>query len=267
MGKQTGAKTVKERLGAFDPPPGYRSDAVQDLPEINSAEFIKVVESRRSVRRFTETPVPKEILQRCIELALLSPNSCNLQPWEFIILETPALRDKINRACLSQNAARTAPSMLAIVARTDTWRQNAADMLDIWPDNPVPPAVRTAFSKNLPFQYRLGGFGLVGLYKRYIYWKQSRKHPIWRGPVTGAERREWATKTTALAAQTLMLALRAHGYDTCPIEGFDRPRAKKLLGLSKHQEIIMFMAAGHRADDGVYEQRVRLPSDRFIKVS
>lgn len=257
-------RTTKERLGAFDPPAGYNSGTEPVLPDINADEFIKVVESRRSVRRFTGTPVPDDVMRRCLELALLSPNSCNLQPWEFLVISSPALREKVNTACLSQNAARTAPNMLAIVARTDTWRQNAADMLDIWPDKPVPPAVRSAFSRNLPFQYRLGGLGLFGLYKRYIYWKQSRKHPIWRGPVTGAERREWATKTTALAAQTLMLALRAHEYDTCPIEGFDRPMAKKLLKLSRHQEIVMFLAAGKRASDGVYEQRVRLPSDRFI---
>lgn len=255
---------LKERSGAFDPPIDYKPDGAA-LPVIDADEFVKVVETRRSVRRFTEEVVPDAIIRRCLDLALLSANSCNLQPWEFVAIKTPEIRAEVNRACLKQNAVRTAPALLAIVARTDTFRQNAADMLDHWPEPEIPKPVRAAFSTTMPFQYSLGWCGLKGLYKRFLYWKASRQSPTWRGPVNRAERREWATKTTALAAQTLMLALRAFGYDTCPIEGFDRPLAKRILNLSEGEEIIMFIAIGKRAGNGIYHKRARLPNDRFIR--
>lgn len=77
------------------------------LPEIDVREFIKVVESRRSVRRFTDEPVPETIVNQCLDLAMLAPNSCNLQPWEFYWIKTDSVREKIIEACLGQNAART----------------------------------------------------------------------------------------------------------------------------------------------------------------
>ena len=49
----------------------------------NSAEFCKVAESRRSVRVYTEEKIPEDVMKKCLEIALLAPNSSNLQPWEF----------------------------------------------------------------------------------------------------------------------------------------------------------------------------------------
>ena len=62
-------------------------DYSEPAPEINTEEFIKVVESRRSVRVYTEENIPEEIMQKCLDLALLAPNSSNLQAWEFYHME------------------------------------------------------------------------------------------------------------------------------------------------------------------------------------
>ena len=76
----------------------------------------------------------------------------------------------------------------------------------------------------------------------------------------------WAHKSTALACQTLMLSLRAFGYDSCPMEGIDSFRIKKLLKLPKKAQICMVISAGRRADNGVYGKRFRLNKERFIKI-
>jgi hypothetical protein len=59
----------------------YYEPAPQD---IDVANFKKVVESRRSVRKFTDKKIPAEVLDDCLDLALLAPNSSNLQPWTFM---------------------------------------------------------------------------------------------------------------------------------------------------------------------------------------
>ena len=52
----------------------YYEAAPQD---IDVANFRKVIESRRSVRKFTDKAIPTEILDDCLDLALLAPNSSN----------------------------------------------------------------------------------------------------------------------------------------------------------------------------------------------
>mgnify|MGYP001407271027 FL=1 len=78
--------------------------------------------------------------------------------------------------------------------------------------------------------------------------------------------RVWAHKTTALACENLMLALRAYGYDSCPMEGMDSKRIRKMLNLPRSAEVSMVISAGKRADNGVYGKRFRLDSDNFIKI-
>ena len=67
----------------------------------------------------------------------------------------------------------------------------------------------------------------------------------------------WAVKSSALACENLMLALRAFGYDSCPIEFHDSSRIKRLLGLPSDAIITMVFLLGKRAANGVYGERLR----------
>jgi len=61
--------------------------------------FIDLVRARRSVRRFTADPVPRELIDRCIEAARLAPSACHRQVWRFIVTEGE-LKDRIVDECL-----------------------------------------------------------------------------------------------------------------------------------------------------------------------
>ena len=58
--------------------------------------------------------------------------------------------------------------------------------------------------------------------------------------------------------------MRAHGYDTCPMEGMDSARVKRLLGLPKAAQITMVISAGKRAEGGVYGARSRFDKVHFV---
>ncbi|QSP93545.1 nitroreductase family protein [Marinobacter salinisoli] len=234
------------------------------LPDINLEEFRKVVRSRRSIRRFKDEPVPKEVLDDCLELATLAPNSSNLQPWEFYVVKTPKLKTKLADACLGQNAAKTAPVLIAIVARPDTWRENARLALEEWPENKMPSIVDKYYRKIAPIHYNQGPFGVLGMAKKAAGLVVGLSRPVPRGPYSPNEMKIWATKSTALAAENLMLALRAHGYDSCPMEGFDECRVRKLLRLPRKGLVTMVLAVGKRAEDGVYNQQYRFDQSRFV---
>jgi nitroreductase len=62
----------------------------------------------------------------------------------------------------------------------------------------------------------------------------------------------WANKSCALACENFMLGMSAHGFDTCPMEGYDSSRVKKILGLHSGDEVVMVISAGKRDQKGVY---------------
>ena len=231
---------------------------------IDVAEFRKVVASRRSVRKFTDKPIPAEVLDDCLDMAMLAPNSSNLQQWEFYVVKSPDKRAKLVEACLNQNAAGTAAELIVIVARTRSWREHARMTLEQWPQPVIPPIVQQYYGRLAPFYYGIGPWGTLGLLKQGIARVSGLFKPVPRGPFNQAEMRLWAAKSVALAAENLMLALRAHGFDSCPMEGFDEVRVRRLLDLPKDAFVVMVLAAGERARDGVYYPRLRFDRARFV---
>lgn len=77
--------------------------------------------------------------------------------------------------------------------------------------------------------------------------------------VSSSDLRVVGHKSTALAAQNFMVSMAALGYDTCPMEGFDSQRLKKVLGLPKKAEISMVIGCGIRKPEGLYGERFRVP--------
>ena len=63
--------------------------------------FIDLVNKRFSCRKFSGKPVEKEKLDLCIEAARLAPSACNSQPWKFLIINDPALKEKVCNAAFS----------------------------------------------------------------------------------------------------------------------------------------------------------------------
>lgn len=59
--------------------------------------FLELVKIRQSVRKYSNAPVSRDLLFRCIEAARLAPSASNSQPWTYIIIDEPAIKDKVAR--------------------------------------------------------------------------------------------------------------------------------------------------------------------------
>ncbi|NTW84673.1 MAG: nitroreductase family protein [Holophagaceae bacterium] len=227
--------------------------------------FYATVEARRTVRSFLPDPVPQEVLNRALDAARLAPSSSNLQPWEFVILRDPRVREAANTICLDQLPAKTAPLLIALISHRETWRRNRDEILRVFESRgALRPSQVTYYRKLIPTIYTTGPFGLLGPLKRGL----ARVLSLFRAvPSFGSrtDQRIVAHKSTALAAATFMLALRAEGYDSCPMEGFDPWRAKALLDLPRGAEVCMFLAVGRRDDKGVWWDRVLMPRDWAVR--
>ncbi len=235
-------------------------------PAIDFAEFRKVVESRRSVRLFDGTPIPEEQVREALDMALLAPNSSNLQPWEFHWVRTPEKKEALVQACLAQPAARSAAELIVCVARTDTWRAMRARMLDAFAaQKDVPASALDYYRRLVPFVYTVGPLGVLARLRGAAMWAVGLFRPVPREPSSRAQLTTWAVKSTALGCENLMLAFRARGWDTCPMEGMDSRRVKSLLGLPRGASVVMVVAAGKRSSKGVYGPRLRFDRALFVK--
>ena len=103
----------------------------EKVPSIDRREFIKVVESRRSVRVYNDEKIPEEDIQKCLDLALLAANSSNLQAWQFYWVKSNSKKKKLVEYCLSQPAARTAQELIVCVAKPTAWKKNSKKMLEL----------------------------------------------------------------------------------------------------------------------------------------
>ena len=129
------------------------------------AAFRQVVESRRSVRRFTDTVISDEVMADCLRLAMLAPNSSNLQPWEFYVIDSTDKRKQAIKNCMGQNAAKTSARLIAVVARTDIWHDHAQQILREYPDKPVPKKVKDYYNKVVTMDFLRGPVNVISAAK------------------------------------------------------------------------------------------------------
>jgi nitroreductase len=228
-------------------------------------DFFEVVETRRSVRKYLPEPVPRAVLQEAIRAALLAPNTSNLQPWEIYWVMNPEKKVALAEACLSQSTATTAAELVVFVARTNTWRRNRKLILEELNKrgNPAQQQI-DYYQKIVPLFYSHGWLGLTGLAKSILFPLVGLFRPVPRGPFSMSSLRATLAKTVALACENFMLAIAAQGYATCPMEGFDEVRVKKILGLDRSASVVMVISVGKQDPTGVYGARMRFDPSLFV---
>ena len=233
---------------------------------MNITAFENIVNNRRSNRKFdAEIEVPDEVIKKAIELAILAPNSSNMQLWEFHWIKDKSVQEKFHPICLNQSAAKTAKHLVAFVGRRDLWKSHAAWNLNLVKSTigDREPSKREKrglqyYSILMPLVYRRDWFGVSTFIRRLVCYIKGFNNPFMR--INGnRDQNVIVHKSCALAAQNFMLAIGAQGYDTCPMEGFDPILARKALGLPKGAELNMIVAVGKGTPEGIHGERKRLP--------
>ncbi len=256
--------------------------------------FNNIVETRRSVRIYNrEETFDSGAVKRSLERAVLSPNSSNLQLWEFYQVKSEARKKELSKLCLSQPAAETANELVVVVVRRDLWKKRIKFNLDVLKKSFEKSGVKMEkaratkdsggvlsriaddkgarqravlqyYGKLMPQLYKGDRFGFFGRIKKIFV----RLFLAPKGPtvheVGYTDTRIIAHKSAALAAQTFMLSMTAEGYDTCPMEGIDTKRIKRWMNLPRGAEISMVIACGKAKPEGIYGPRIRVPNEEVI---
>ena len=233
-----------------------------------------VLNFRRAVRYFAPTPISEEKVRECLRLATLAPSGFNMQLYEFYHITDKTLLEKLAQVCLGQLSATTAQQMVVFVTRQDKHRQHAEMILEFERGNiqrnspPERQAKRIKdkemdYNKLMPFVYSRF-FGLLGLFRKAFGMVTSWFRPMMQ-QLSEGDIRVSVHKSCGLVAQTFMLAMAEEGYDTCPLEGYDSRRIKKLLHLPCGAEVNMVITCGLREQRGIWGERFRLPFEEVYR--
>ena len=235
----------------------------------------EAIKYRRSCRVYKNEPIDPEKVKQCLINASIAPTSSNLQLWEFYHIINKEIIDEIAVACFDQNAAKTAQQLVVVVTRKDLWRKRAKANIDFLNNAFNKPNLDERllkrkkialnyYGKLIPFTY-FDFLGIFGFIKYLVFQMVGIFRPIYR-QTRLSDMRIVAHKSAGLAAQNFMISMAAIGYDTCPMEGSDTLRVKKILNLPSGAEINMVLGCGLRDEKGIYGPRFRVPFEEVYKV-
>ena len=187
---------------------------------------------RRAVKAFDpDHRMTRDEETKLLEAAIQAPTSFNIQHWRFVILRDPELRKKI-RTDLGNDQSQMTDASLLVLMTADT---------QAWAKQPE------------------------------RYWANAPKDVSdllvgWMGPFH--EGREWlqrdeAQRSIGMAMQTLMLAAKAIGYDSCPMIGFDIDGVAKLIDLPDDHVMGPMVAIG-KGTKKTWPKPGQLPLDQLV---
>lgn len=199
-------------------------------------QMLGAIFQRRAVKVFEPAEISEGMREQILNAARHAPSSFNTQPYRFYWVGTAEKKKAVAKLCLGQMPAETAPALIVAVADIGSLTTTSQGQLE-WmrgrsefSEAKIRDYERTAKIGRILFMP--GPFGIFGALKWAIFrvlnlWKTIGMPPVFRQDLF-----KWATKSTSLACENLMIAAESLGLNTCPMEGFDGRRLSKYLGLS-----------------------------------
>ena len=234
------------------------------------SQILEALFHRRAVKAFEPVEISQILREQILDAARHAPSSFNMQPYRFFWVESSARKATAAKLCMGQMPAETASVLVVAVADIGSLAATSQAQSE-WmrrsgfSEAKVRDYERTAKIGRILFMP--GPFGIFGALKWAIFrlvnlWKTMGMPPVFRQDVL-----KWATKSTSLACENLMIAAEALGLNTCPMEGFDGRRLSKFLGLStRYHEIVMVIAVGKKSHAYVLPPQWRRPLDATVTI-
>jgi nitroreductase len=233
-------------------------------------DILAAIFRRRAVKAFEPMEIPQGLREQILNAARHAPSSFNTQPYRFFWVESPDGKAAAAKLCLGQMPAQTASALVVAVADIGSLSATSQSQLE-WmrgngfSDEKLRDYERTAKLGRIIFMPGpLGIFGALkwSVFRLLNFWKIMGMPPLSRQNIF-----KWATKSTSLACENLMIAAEALGLNTCPMEGFDGRRLSRLLGLSAScHEIVMVIAIGKKSRSYVEPPQWRRPLEATVTI-
>ena len=233
-------------------------------------EVLNTIIQRRAVKVFEPVEISDELREQILNAARHAPSSFNSQPYKFYWVQSEAKKAQVAKLCLGQKPAATASALVVAVADLGSLSATSQGQLE-WmrrsnfEEEKICDYERKAKIGRMLFMP--GPFGVFAAIKRCFFRMLNLRIVIGIPPLSRQDLFKWATKSTSLACQNLMIATEALGMNTCPMEGFDGRRLSQYLSLSgRHHEIVMVIAIGKKSRARNEPPRWRRTLDRTVTI-
>ncbi|MEE8576411.1 MAG: nitroreductase family protein [candidate division Zixibacteria bacterium] len=175
-------------------------------------DTFQAINERRAVKHFDpDHKLSDEEGRQLFELTIQSPTAFNIQNWRIVNVTDSELRKQIRAVSWDQSQVTDASLLLILCADIKAWEK---EPIRYW--------------KNAPEQVREF---MVPSIDQYYRGKDQVQ-------------RDEAMRSCGIAAQTIMLAAKSMGYDSCPMDGFDYDAVGKLINLPDDHLVAMFVVVG-----------------------
>lgn len=194
--------------------------------------FKQIVEERRSIRNYdVNAKISREEIEEMLELATKAPSSTNLQPWRFIVIDSPEAKEKLlPLAAFNSKQVTTSAAVIAVFGDLDH-----VEYLNEIYSKAVEIGVMPQEVKDRMVEQISGGYATL----------------------TREQKKEVVLIDSGLVSMNLMLVAKAYGYDTNPIGGYDRENLGEVFGLEKKRyEPIMLISIGKAIEEGYPSYRL-----------
>ncbi|MBU8772031.1 nitroreductase family protein [Cytobacillus oceanisediminis] len=198
-------------------------------------DFKEIITGRRSIRNYNPNyKISRKVMEEILEKASLAPSSVNLQPWRFLVIESKEGKETLaSLAQFNQRQVRTSAAVIAIFVDMNS---------EFFLEYIYNKAVKEGY---MPVEVKE---------------KQAPAIKAMMETMTYENKKEMNLIDAGLVSMQLMLAARAHGYDTNPIGGFEKDRIAEAFDLDKlRYHPVMLISIGKAAEKGY--KSVRLPVD------
>lgn len=170
------------------------------------------IRNRRAVKHYDPAhEMSDEQIKELLSLAMLSPTAFNIQHWRFLVVKDKAQRQAIRAAAWDQAQVTDASLLIVMCADSLAWAQSPEQY---WKDAPQP----------------VQDFLVPAITDYYTDRPQAQ--------------RDETMRSCGIAAQTIMLAAKVMGLDSCPMDGFDFDAVGKIINLPEDHVITMMIAVG-----------------------
>jgi nitroreductase len=187
-------------------------------------EFTKTMTERRAVNYFDpEKPVSDDQLKKIVETAALAPSSFNLQPWQLIVVKSPADKERLKAVAWNQPKITEAPIVLIVIADRGGWKSGHPTFEKIWQN--------------------MLDLGYIKPDRRE--WIEGGTKSLYDGDEKSLA---FAVKNAAFFGMALMLAAKDAGLDSHPMDGFDHEGVRKAFNVPDNYFVPMLIAVGYFND-------------------
>ncbi|CAH0261041.1 Putative NAD(P)H nitroreductase YodC [Peribacillus sp. Bi96] len=202
-------------------------------------DFKEIVTGRRSIKNYDQSvKISREEMEEILTLATLAPSSINMQPWRFLVIESPEAKATLAPlARFNQNQVETSSAVIAVFGDLKNF-DNAEEIYG--------KAVELGY---MPLDVKEG---ILASFAGYFE------------NITNEQMKDVVLVDGGLVSMQLMLAARAYGYDTNAIGGYEKDKIAEAFGLEKERYVpVMLISIGKAADNG--HQSVRLPINKVAQ--